>query len=76
VKTRKLSVIALTSFAMCLAFYIFAAMPALILTRHSHGAVAMTTVRIYTPVFAARAHSQLVEWFFRVQWEFWSPILG
>ena len=63
-------------FAMCLGFYIFAAVPALILTRHSHGVIAMTTVRIYTPVFVAREHSQLVNGFFDVQWEFWFPKLG
>jgi hypothetical protein len=75
-KTRRPSVIWITSFAVCLALYIFTATPAWILMRNSDSILATVAQQIYSPVYFARQHSRLVDGFCQQQWDYWFPILG
>ena len=75
-KTRAWLALWFTSLMVCLSLYILSASPVLVLTRHSHSPLTMTAVEMYSPIFFARSHSDFVDKFFALQWEFWFKILG
>jgi hypothetical protein len=75
-KTRTSSLIWLTSFAAVVVLYAFATAPAWILMRDSDSVFAKIAQRMYSPVYLARQHSELVDGFYQQQWDYWFPILG